>query len=76
MQNKQKIIRKKDIKDLKEKESKSLFNFSNHYKKFKMLTRMLKWVILRLLVFTLRTSQFIDAINNIITHIEKWFPKI
>ncbi|AGF74618.1 putative membrane protein [Bartonella australis AUST/NH1] len=76
MEEKDRITREKDIQKLNEKEFRLLLDFLGHYEKFKLLTWMLKWIILCLLAFTLGISQFIDAIDNCLAHIKRWLLKL
>ncbi|WP_244427649.1 hypothetical protein, partial [Bartonella queenslandensis] len=75
MEKKKRIARKKSIHDLNEKEFKLLLDLLEHYEKFKLLTWIMKWVILLVLAFMVEGSRVINAIDNFVTHVKKWFLK-
>ncbi|AGF74484.1 hypothetical protein BAnh1_06050 [Bartonella australis AUST/NH1] len=76
MADKKRAIRRKNIQSLNEKEFKLLLELLDHYEKFKIFIWIVKRAILFIFVFTFELPRFIDAIDNCVTHIKKWFLKL
>ncbi|WP_375657815.1 hypothetical protein, partial [Bartonella sp. CL436QHHD] len=62
-------------KDLTEKEQQLLHEMIETYQGLKMISRIMKWLLLIIFVFILDFAHLIDALDNIFLHLKQWFSK-
>uniref|UniRef100_UPI0035CFAD9F hypothetical protein n=1 Tax=unclassified Bartonella TaxID=2645622 RepID=UPI0035CFAD9F len=58
-----------------EKEQQLLHEMIETYQGLKMMSRIMKWLLLIIFVFILDFARLIDALDNIFLHLKQWFSK-
>ncbi|WP_375693614.1 hypothetical protein, partial [Bartonella sp. AP122HLJHH] len=61
--------------DLTETEQQLLHEMIETYQGLKMMSRIMKWLLLIIFVFILDISRLIDALDNILSHLKQCFSK-
>ncbi|WP_375650681.1 hypothetical protein [Bartonella sp. OT172YNZD] len=71
------MVRKKAEKhtELTEAEKEMLQEIIITYQSVKVMSRLMKWIAFFLFLLILDFARFIDAIDNVITHLKQWFSK-
>ncbi|WP_375644071.1 hypothetical protein [Bartonella sp. AP83NXGY] len=61
--------------DLSQTERQLLHEMIETYQGLKMMSRIMKWLLLIIFVFILDFAHLIDALDNIFLHLKQWFSK-
>ncbi|EJF90038.1 hypothetical protein [Bartonella melophagi] len=71
------MVRRKTEKhsELTDEEKEMLQEMIITYQSMKMMSRFMKWIAFMIFLIIMDCARFIDAIENIFSHLKKWVTK-